>query len=128
MDAGAVQDWLDRYVAAWRANDPAPIADLFSADATYRYHPYDGAEETLRGRDAIAASWLESPDDPASWDAHYEPFAVDGERAVAIGSSRYRASGDEPERTYWNCFLIRFGPDGRCVEFTEYFMLQPARG
>ncbi len=125
MDASGVQAWLDRYVDAWRANQAAPIEALFSADATYRYHPYDGAETTLRGRDAIVASWLESPDDPTAWDARYEPYAVEVERAVAIGSSHYRASGDQPARTYWNCFLLRFDADGRCTDFTEYFMLQP---
>lgn len=24
-----------------------------------------------------------------------------------------------------NCFVIRFDPDGRCIEFTEWFMERP---
>lgn len=35
-----LQDWLDRYIAAWRANEREPIEVLFTGDATYRYHPY----------------------------------------------------------------------------------------
>lgn len=126
MNAAQVQDWLDRYVAAWRANQPDPIRALFGANATYRYHPYDDEEVTLHGVDEIVAGWLEAPDDPASWEARYEPFAIEGERAVAIGRSDYRPAGDRQARTYWNCFLLRFDADGRCTEFTEYFMLQPS--
>jgi ketosteroid isomerase-like protein len=122
-----VQAWLDRYIAAWRANDPALIGELFSDEATYRYQPYAPDDEVLRGREAIVAGWLENPDDPGSWEAHYEPYAVDGDRAVAIGTSRYGAQGDQPARTYWNCYLLRFDADGRCSEFTEHYMLEPSR-
>lgn len=125
MNRSDVQAWLDRYVEAWRANDANLIARLFSEDATYRYQPYAGADTTLHGRDAVVASWLEDPDAPGSWEASYEPYAVDGDRAVAVGTSRYAATGDQPQRTYWNCYLLRFSPDGRCAEFTEFYMLQP---
>ncbi len=82
-----VQGWLDRYVEAWHSYDPAAIGDLFAEDATYRYHAYD--PEPVAGRDAIVADWLDGQDAPGSWEAHYEPFAVEGERAVAVGESRY---------------------------------------
>jgi hypothetical protein len=125
MKKADVQGWLDRYVAAWRANQREPIEALFTDDATYRWTPYGGEDRTVRGRDAIVSSWLEQPDDPGSWEASYEPYAIDGDRAVAIGTSRYDASGDQPERTYYNAYLLRFAADGRCSEFTEYFMQQP---
>lgn len=127
MDRAQVQSWLDRYVQAWRANQPEPISALFSEDAVYRFHPYGGDAEALTGREAIVAGWLENPDDPADWEAGYEVYAVDGDRAVATGFSRYLAQGDKPERTYHNVFLLRFAPDGRCAEYTEYYMReQPA--
>ncbi len=117
--AERVQAWLDSYVAAWRSYDPDAIADLFSADASYAYHPYD--DEPLRGRDAIVESWLSERDEPGSWDASYAPLLVDGERAVATGESRY-ADG----RTFSNLYVMRFDGDGRCSEFVEWFMEQPA--
>lgn len=122
MDRSAVQDWLDRYVTAWRANQSEPIEALFTEDAVYGYRPWDGDDHTIRGRDAIVASWLEEPDEPAAWDAHYEPYAVEGDRAVAVGWSRYAATDDVPERTYHNAYLLRFDRDGRCAEFREYYM------
>jgi len=117
-----VQAWLDRYIAAWRSNETSAIGDLFTDDAVYRYHPY--GDDAVRGREAIVQAWLEEEDAPDSWEAEYSPFAVDGERAVATGWSRYAATGEEPERTYHNVFLMRFNADGRCAEFTELFMLE----
>ena len=96
MTRDDVQAWLDRYVEAWRSYDPAAIGDLFSADATYAYHPYDRPEDVLHGRDAILADWLADRDDPNSWEAHYEPYAVEGDRAVAIGRSSNVATADAP--------------------------------
>ena len=126
MERDAVQQWLDRYIEAWRANEPDPIAALFAEDAVYRYRPYADEGQTIRGREAIVAAWLEEPDVPDGWEARYEPYAVDGDRAVATGWSRYLATVDEPERTFYNCYLLRFNPDGRCAEFVEYYMQVPA--
>lgn len=119
-----VQDWLDRYVSAWRSNERAQIGELFTEDAVYGYRPWDDDEHTVRGRDAIVASWLDEPDAPDSWDAHYEPWAVEGDRAVAVGWSRYAPEGSDPEKTYHNAYLLRFAPDGRCAEFHEFYMLE----
>ena len=125
MTKSDLQSWLDRYIRAWRTNTAESIAELFTEDAVYRWHPYDDGEEMVTGRDGIVAAWLEDQDDPDKWEAVYEAWAVDGDRGVGIGTSRYLATGDDPERTYHNCFLMRFADDGRCSEFTEYFMLQP---
>jgi hypothetical protein len=122
MDRRAVGRWLERYVAAWRANDRATIEELFSADAEYRYHP---ADEPLRGRTAIADSWLAEPDDPGAWDAWYEPYAVEDEAAVATGVSTYFDAEGSAQRVYDNVFVMRFDPEGRCTEFREWFVARP---
>jgi hypothetical protein len=131
MDRDTAQAWLDRYVAAWHTYDPAAIGDLFSADVSYRYHPYD---EPVVGRDAVVASWLgddedegdsadaSTRDEPGTFDASYTPYAIDGAAVVATGTSSYR---DEPggpvTQLFHNCFVMRFDDDGRCREFTEYY-------
>jgi ketosteroid isomerase-like protein len=123
-----VQGWLDRYVEAWRTYDPAAVGALFADDAEYRYHPWD---EPVRGRDAIVRSWIEpdgqasSRDKPGTYEARYEPYAVDGDRAVAVGSSDYLGPDGSIERRYRNVFLLRFDAEGRCRAFTEMFMLEP---
>jgi ketosteroid isomerase-like protein len=118
MTREGVQAWLEAYVGAWRANDAAAIGELFSADAEYRSQPYD---EPQRGRDEIVADWLAEPDEPGSWEADYAPLLVEGDRAVATGETRY-----DDGRTFSNVFVLAFDPDGRCREFTEWYMKHPA--
>ena len=114
----AFQAWLDRYVAAWKSYDPQAIGELFAQDATYRYHPED---EPVRGRDRIVASWLDSKDDPGTYDGHYEPLAIDGENHVSSGWTRYFTSGGEKRDEFWNIYLVRFDADGRATDFTEWW-------
>src|SRR5689334_6023494 len=114
MQRDAIDRWLAAYVEAWRTYDREQIAALFGEDARYRYHPSD---PWIEGRDAIASSWLgesddegaSSPDEPGTWEAEYRTVAVDGDVAVAVGSTRY---SDEPggpvARIYDNCFVMRF--------------------
>ncbi len=37
-----------------------------------------------------------------------------------MGTTRYASC-----RFYYNFYLLRFGEDGRCAEFVEWFMAQP---
>ena len=131
MDVEDAQQWLDRYVAAWRSYDRDEIAALFSDDIAYRYHPPD---EPVVGREAVVTSWLgegeaegaSTRDEPDTYDAAYAPVAVDGQTVVATGTSRYRETPDGPVvRTYDNCFVMRFDGSGRCREFTEYYVRRP---
>lgn len=50
----------------------------------------------------------------------------DDDVAVATGTSTYLAKPGGPvEKVFDNCFVIRFDRDGRCTEFTEWFMERP---
>ena len=60
--------------------------------------------------------------DPGAWEARYEAWAVEGDRAVATGTSRYDDA--DGKRLYHNVFLITFDTEGRCREFTEIFETQ----
>ena len=131
MDRTDAQAWLDRYVAAWLSYDADDIASLFTEDVLYRYHPYD---DPIVGREAVVASWLgeansdgaSTRDAPGTYTAQYEPVAVDGEIVVATGTSSYRERLDGPiVRVYHNCFVMRFDAEGRCQEFTEYYIRRP---
>ncbi|MEA2621820.1 MAG: hypothetical protein QOH61_730 [Chloroflexota bacterium] len=119
LDHAGFQDWLDRYVAAWKSYDPEQIGDLFSEDAEYRYHPQS---DPVRGRAAIVSSWLDNKDDPGTYDAGYEPLAIDGENHVAQGWSRYLDADGALRDEYWNIYLVRFDADGRASLFTEWWM------
>ena len=131
MDRAGAQAWLDSYVAAWLSYDADDIKALFTEDIAYRYHPYD---DPIVGREAVVASWLgesdsdgaSSRDEPGTYSARYAPVAVDDDVVVATGTSSYRERPDGPVvRTYHNCFVMGFNTEGRCREFTEYYIQQP---
>ncbi len=118
-----LQAWLDAYVDAWRTYDPADIAALFTENASYAYHPWDEGEAVVRGRDAIVADWLEEQDPPDSWEAQYQPLMVEGDQAVATGTTRYTEG-----KTYYNLWVLSFAEGCRCAEFVEWFMVPPSQG
>ena len=131
MDRATAQRWLDDYVSAWKSYDYDDIGALFAADVAYRFHPYD---EPLVGREAVVDAWLgesnaagtSTRDAPGTYDAHYTPYAIEGDLVVARGTSVYQDHPDGPvTRTFDNCFLMRFDGDGRCAEFTELYMERP---
>ena len=108
--------------------DRRQVEALFAEDISYRYHPYD---DPIKGRATVVDSWLEAGelsgasgrDEPGTYEASYRAVAVDGDVAVATGTSSYRdESGGEIKRIYDNCFVMRFDAEGRCSEFTEWFM------
>ena len=117
-----VSDWLERYVAAWKSGERSEIEALFGDDVRYRYHAYD---EPLVGQAAIADSWLDDPDEPGTFDASYQCFAVDGNAAVAIGTTTYFKADGEVDRVYDNVFVLRFETGGRCSDFTEWYAKRP---
>ncbi len=133
MTPEQVQHWLDDYREAWLSYDGAAIAALFSADVEYRYHPWD---EPVRGRESIVQAWLapegsaSGRDEPGTYDGEYEPWLVAGDQAVAVGRSFYwtDAARTNLEQTFHNCWLLRFDLDGRCREFTEYYILERRNG
>jgi len=116
----AVQAWLDAYVHAWQSWDPEAIADLWTEDCVWVY-PFG---VRARGRAAITAEWLAEQhlDADGGYDAHYEPIAIDGDVVVTHGRTRFfdPATGST-QVVYDNLWVLRFGPDGRCSEFHEWF-------
>jgi len=128
-----VDAWLLAYIEAWKSYDRDQIRALFADDVEYRFHPYD---EPVRGADAVVEAWLgesdepgtSTRDEPGTFEAEYRAVAVDGEVAVAVGTSSYRDRPDGPfVRVYDNCYVVRFDSAGRCSAFTEWYMKRPER-
>ena len=123
-DCAAVQRWLDAYVAAWRSYDAAAVADLWTDDAVWIY-PF---RVRATGRAAITAEWLGERHlfADGGYDGSYAPIAIDGDIVVAHGRTLFidPATG-ERQAEFDNVWVLRFGPDGRCSEFHEWFAGRP---
>jgi uncharacterized protein (TIGR02246 family) len=113
-----VQAWVNGYIQAWNSNDPAAIGSLFSEDGAYYTEPYS---PPWRGRDEIVRQWLDRKDEPGETEFHWHPLTVSTAVAVVQGETVYR----NPPRTYTNLWVIRLDAEGRCTEFTEWWMQRP---
>jgi uncharacterized protein (TIGR02246 family) len=115
MTATDLTTWVDGYLQAWASNDPDDIGRLFTDDALYYTAPF---REPWRGRDAIVSGWLDRKDEPGDYAFRYEVLAVAGDLGFVRGWTTYT----NPPTGYSNLWVIRLAADGRCVEFTEWWM------
>jgi hypothetical protein len=111
----ALAAWMARYERAWESNDPDEIGALFSDDALYYTEPY---REPWRGREEIVEKWLDRKDEPGGWTFEWEPLVDTPELAIITGTATYR----DPPLGYSNLWVLRLADDGRCREFTEWWM------
>ncbi|CAN5682340.1 hypothetical protein BH18ACT15_BH18ACT15_01780 [soil metagenome] len=114
MVTNSVEEWVEAYTHAWGNNSPQAIERLFSEDARYLTAPH---RDPWAGTQAIVAGWLDRADDPGSWEFRYEVLAVAGERAFVRGWTAY-SDGSR----FSNLWVLRLAADGRCSEFTEWWM------
>jgi ketosteroid isomerase-like protein len=109
-------DWMAGYERAWASNDPDAIRALFTPDALYFTAPF---REPWRGPQEIVDGWLERKDEPGGWTFEWQALVETPEVAIVTGTTTYSGA----EGTYSNLWVIRLNEDGRCSEFTEWWML-----
>ena len=114
-----LDDWIAGYERAWSSNDPDEIGALFTDDALYYTTPF---RVPWRGRAEIVAGWLDRKDEQGKWSFTWQPLVDAGELSIITGITTYA----DPPQVYSNLWEIRFGSDGRCTEFTEWWMEHPA--
>jgi len=114
MNETDLQRWVEAYMKAWGSNDPSDIGALFTEDAFYYTSPY---REPWAGRNAIVEGWLGRKDDQGSWTFRFEVMNIDaGSTGFVRGWTAYA------DATYSNLWVIGLAGDGRCEEFTEWWM------
>jgi SnoaL-like protein len=117
--ARVLERWIEGYVRAWNSNDPDAIGALFTDDALYHTEPFAAP---WRGRAEIVEGWLERKDEQGAATFDWQPLVVTPDLSIATGTATYH----EPPHIYSNLWLVRLDPDGRCREFTEWWMEHPA--
>jgi uncharacterized protein (TIGR02246 family) len=113
-----LREWVEGYVRAWNSNDPEEIGALFTDDALYYTEPFAAP---WRGRAEIVAGWLKHKDEPGQTTFDWQPLVESPELSALTATTTYR----DPPRAYSNLWVIRFAAEGRCREFTEWWMKHP---
>jgi nuclear transport factor 2 (NTF2) superfamily protein len=108
------EEWLGRYGRAWRERDDAAVAELFTANAVYRSHPF---REAHVGREAIRAYWRRATGKQEDVDLRFGEPIVAGRRAAVEWWAQYREGGKDVKLA--GILYLRFVPDGRCEELRE---------
>jgi ketosteroid isomerase-like protein len=122
IDEVRIRDWLAAYRHAWSTDDPAEVAELFSADVRYFTAPY---REPLVGTEAVTAYWIGEDEGGILWSFEYQVLAQEGDLFVVRAVTTYPEGTSEAEgpETFHNLWLVTLDADGRAREFVEYFML-----
>ena len=115
MDRSPVERWVEGYIEAWRTNEPNDIESLFTDGARYYTAP---DRDPWTGREAIIEGWIGRKDEPGQWEFRYELLAECDGMSFVRGWTEYV----EPPKRYSNLWVIRLETDGRCSEFTEWWM------
>ena len=115
-DSDGVRAWVEGYVVAWNSNSPDDIVRLFTEDAEYYTDPYG---PPWVGRAQIVEQWLARQDRAGETSFEWQPLVITDEVAVVTGETTY------PHAAYSNLWVIRLDADGRCREFTEWWMERP---
>jgi ketosteroid isomerase-like protein len=110
-----IDAWVAAYERAWRGAGTESLAELFTADASYRMSPF---ASPASGLDEIAALWEDEREGPGeSFEMRHEVVAVDGDTAVVRVEVEY---GEPRGTSYRDLWIVRFAPDGHCREFEEW--------
>ncbi len=123
MNEADFRHWLDRYGAAWEAQDPDAAASIFTPSGTYAWGPFN---EPVRGREAIREAWdYATRGQQSDIRFGYEVLAVTDGRGIARwwASMRVNATG-QPVRME-GIFLVTLDKDGLCEVFREWWNEEP---
>lgn len=115
VPAGRLESWVDAYVSAWTDNDDEQIVALFTEDAVYDAQTADGE---IHGVRAISEWWRGLDEDPENWDFQWLPLVEKDEIGIITGKTNYH----DPPVSFRNLWVIRFAEDGRCRDFTEWYI------
>jgi uncharacterized protein (TIGR02246 family) len=105
-DASSVRATLDRYVAAWLANDEAAVMELLTPDSVL----IPGEKTPYAGRDAIRRYWF-TPGSPKTiitrFSTTVDDVRISGDLAVVRGTQAIEwATSGERWRTHGNYMTV----------------------
>jgi hypothetical protein len=119
-----LDEWVNRYGAAWTQRDPAAAEVLFSPTATYYETPFD---QPLTGRAAIREYWSHVPKSQRDITFSSSRLAIAGVVAIAHWRAAFTRIETGKRVELDGIFLLRFDETGLCTELREWWHLRELR-
>jgi hypothetical protein len=116
MDRRSVEQWAERYRAAWEGADSEAAAALFAEHSTYRSEIY---AEPHQGRSGVADYWTAVTSTQSDVTVRMGEPLVEGDRAVVEFWTEMAVEG-EP-MTLAGALLLDFDDSGLCTALREYW-------
>lgn len=122
MSVDDFSQWLAAYGRAWETGDAAAVVALFAPDAAYYETPFDSP---MVGLPAIEAYWREGAGQ-AQRDVvfGFDVVAVVEDRGLSHWTASFVRVPSGVRVRLDGILAARFDPNGRCVEFREWWHRQ----
>ncbi len=120
LPAPDAEAWIGRLFAAWREGRPERVAELFTADAQYRSHPFAPAHA---GRPAIEQYWLRSLGQQRDTEVWVGEALVTAQQAAVEWWATLTEDGEAA--SYSGTLFLSFDRDGLCRSLREVWMREP---
>ena len=114
------REWIDAYSRAWVDADADAVAEIFTEDASYRWHPL---REPALGREGIRHYWRTVTATQSDVQVRFGDPVESGRRAAVEFWTIMRNDGEMV--TLPGLMLLRFDSDGLCEELRECWNLEP---
>jgi hypothetical protein len=114
----SVERWIEGWKQAWNALDASFLDGVYADDCVYRSHPFRAPAPPLEYARRVLA-------EEDAVDARFGEPVVEGNRAAVEWWATLVEDGKEI--TLAGCSMLRFGPDGRCVEQRDYWAVADGR-
>jgi len=113
--------WIARYAAAWRDQDPVGVVSLFTDDAVYHASP-TGPRHI--GSTAIAAYWKQATSEQPRLTLRFGLPVSEGPRTLVEWWATMQAPAVGAADPEWitrpGCLVLRVNRDGLCEELWQY--------
>ncbi len=115
MTTQHVQQWLERYIKAWRTAGVALLDELFTDDVMYIASPWRPA---ISGIKNVKAMWQKTR---AGADEVFtiQTQIIATENQVAVVRVEVHYADDDPSQ-WRDLWILNFATDGRCAKFEEW--------
>lgn len=111
MTHDSIQNWVDKYVEAWRSKAPSKLYYIFSGKVSYKESPWSQA---IKGLSDLQDFWEQACSRQGSFKLQSKVVAVEGNTAVVRLNIHYTTDTPSRWRDLW---ILTFEDEGLCSSY-----------